>query len=168
VNSQVFFFDLDARVTAVGDNIDPSRSRESFYEALGRAIKVERTAQGIERRELAERAGLSYPYLSEIENGSKRAGPKPLLLIARALGVTQSDLIRIAEEQSAPSPDRAAQEMQIGYARKPSMHSSSWRSSDTSSSPGRRGLIGEVMELLYEMSPEDIERVRDFARRLAP
>jgi len=35
-----------------------------FYVALGRAIQVLRTERGLGRRELAELAGLSYPYLS--------------------------------------------------------------------------------------------------------
>jgi transcriptional regulator with XRE-family HTH domain len=155
-----------------------SRNREAFYEALGHAIKVERTAQGLGRRELADRAGISYPYLSEIENGAKRAGPKPLLLIARALGVTQSDLMRIAEEQSeartaqtASAPAMAAEEpVAMNYASKPMMATASWRRSraDDVSSPGRRAVIGEVIELLSTMSQEKIEKVRDFARDLAP
>ena len=151
---------------------DSLRGSDAFYEALGRAIKVERTAQGIERRELADRAGISYPYLSEIENGTKRAGPKPLLLIARALGVTQSDLIRIAEEQSAPLP--AAAEAMPQYARltKPaSMQTSSWRAVNRESSgtsAHRRELMGELIELLSDMTVDDVEKVKDFARQLAP
>src|SRR5258708_30671137 len=46
---------------------------KDFYEALGRAIKVTRAEQGLERKELARLSGLSYPYLSEIERPESRA-----------------------------------------------------------------------------------------------
>jgi len=75
-----------------------------FYEALGRAIKVLRTERGLSRRDLAERSGVSYPYLSEIENGKKRASSKALLSIADALGVRPSELMGTAEPW-AEAPD---------------------------------------------------------------
>ena len=56
-----------------------------FYEGLGRAIKVARTAMGLERKELAERAGVSYAYLSDIETGRGRPGSRSFLAIAEAL-----------------------------------------------------------------------------------
>lgn len=67
-------------------------------EALGRAIKVIRTGLGIGRPELAARAGLSYSYLAEIENGKKQAGSSALHAIAKALGMTPSELLAAAEE----------------------------------------------------------------------
>src|SRR5947209_16525251 len=70
---------------------------KDFYAALGRAIRVTRTEQGLERKELARLAGLSYPYLSEIEKGKKRASTEALLPIARALGLRQSELLERAE-----------------------------------------------------------------------
>src|SRR5262245_17533450 len=68
-----------------------------FYEALGRAIKVVRAQRGLGRGRLAELAGLSYPYLSEVENGKKRPSSKALLSIAEALGLPASELLEIAE-----------------------------------------------------------------------
>src|SRR6202521_5555396 len=70
---------------------------KDFYEALGRAIKVTRTEQGLERKELARLSGLSYPYLSEIEKGKKRASTEAMRPIARALGLRQSQLVERAE-----------------------------------------------------------------------
>ena len=72
------------------------RSKD-FYSALGRAIKVTRTEQGVERKELARLSGLSYPYLSEIEKGKKRASTEALIPIAQALGLRQSELLERAE-----------------------------------------------------------------------
>jgi len=83
------------------DNAWPPRHQRSdtspYYEFLGRAIKVERTARGMDRKVLAERAGLSYPYVSEIENGSKRPSSQAVLQIADALGLEPSELMAVAE-----------------------------------------------------------------------
>jgi transcriptional regulator with XRE-family HTH domain len=68
-----------------------------FYEGLGRAIKVARTAMGLERKELAEAAGVSYAYLSDIETGRGRPGSRSFLSIAQALGRSPSELMREAE-----------------------------------------------------------------------
>ena len=35
------------------------------------AIAVRRTELGLKRKDLAERSSLSYPYVSELENGTK-------------------------------------------------------------------------------------------------
>jgi transcriptional regulator with XRE-family HTH domain len=69
----------------------------AFYEALGRAIKVARTELGIERRELAEQANVSYAYLSDIETGRGRPGSRSLLAIAEALGRPVAELMHDAE-----------------------------------------------------------------------
>src|SRR4051812_12570253 len=90
----------------------------AYYEALGRAIRVLRTERGMERKDLAQAAGLSYPYVSEIETGKKRASSKALFLIAEALGVRPADLLALGDryegqmssspEPVAPSPAAAA------------------------------------------------------------
>jgi transcriptional regulator with XRE-family HTH domain len=85
-----------------------------FYEALGRAIKVVRAQRGLSRRHLAELAELSYPYLSEIENGKKRPSSNALLSIADALALPASELLGIAERIAtripmAAEPDRERQ-----------------------------------------------------------
>lgn len=69
----------------------------AFYEALGRAIKVARTQQDLGRKTLAERASVSYAYLSDIETGRGRPSSKALLAIAAALGRTPSELLQEAE-----------------------------------------------------------------------
>ncbi len=72
-------------------------SSREFAQALGRAIKVLRTDLGLERRELAERAGISYSYLTEIENGNKPPSSSVLRPIAHALGLRLSELTEAAE-----------------------------------------------------------------------
>jgi transcriptional regulator with XRE-family HTH domain len=75
----------------------PRNEEPEFYEGLGRAIKVARTAMGLERKELAEAAGVSYAYLSDIETGRGRPGSRSFLAIAQALGRSASELMREAE-----------------------------------------------------------------------
>lgn len=93
----------------------PKRERgeasPEYYEALGRAIQTTRTGRGMSRRELAERAGISYPYLSEIENGKKRASSAALIEIANVLGLRPHHLMEMAESMGPPA-DAITQEMQ--------------------------------------------------------
>ena len=91
----------------------PRKQEPEFYEGLGRAIKVARTAMGVERKDLAEAAGVSYAYLSDIETGRGRPGSRSFLAIAEALALSPSELMREAEAYRAqitgePMMDRAA------------------------------------------------------------
>ena len=71
--------------------------RPEMYEALGRTIQVLRTDQGLDRKDLAERAGISYSYLAAIENGKKPPSSKVLFAIATALGLHSHELLASAE-----------------------------------------------------------------------
>ena len=71
-------------------------------EGLGRAIKVRRTGLDLSRKELAERAGVSYSYLAEIEKGSKSPSSKKLGKIAEALGLALHQLLESAESWRMP------------------------------------------------------------------
>ncbi len=51
----------------------------------------------MKRGELAARAGVSYPYLSELENGTKQGSTQKIAQIAEALGLTGSQLLARAE-----------------------------------------------------------------------
>lgn len=139
-----------------------------YYEFLGRAIKVERTARGMDRRALAERSGLSYPYLSEIENGSKRPSSQAVLLIAEALGLGPSELMAAAERLRA-SEDR--REMLTDPAR-PAMRvhmpayvseAASWPSSPPDE---REELIERIRLLVAALDLDDLARVSDLIDRL--
>jgi transcriptional regulator with XRE-family HTH domain len=54
---------------------------------LGRAIACTRIEQGMKRKDLVEAAGISYPFLAELENGHKWPSFAMLDRIAEALGV---------------------------------------------------------------------------------
>jgi len=66
-------------------------------QALGKAITMRRTEMGMKRTKLAERAALSYPYLSEIENGRKMPSAEKLRSLALALKMNVVDLMGLAE-----------------------------------------------------------------------
>lgn len=57
------------------------------------AIKIIRKYRGLTQAELAEAAGLSRPYLTEIETGKKNGSLKALTLIANVLDVPAAMLI---------------------------------------------------------------------------
>ena len=155
---------------------DESRYPSGFGEALGRTIKVLRTDQGLERRDLAERAGISYSYITEIENGNKPPSSSVLNPIAEALGVRMSELIHLAEgRMDAQSSERSllsAREESVDSARSespaPRMFAA-YAMQPSLRGPNRdlRAVVVELERLLRNMAPEDIERVLDYARRLA-
>ena len=72
---------------------------EPNTEYLGRAIASLRTARGMKRMDLKQASGLSYPYIAEIENGSKKSPSlKAVAAIAASLGVSPAELQARAEE----------------------------------------------------------------------
>jgi len=81
----------------MGEEPFTSSRGPELYLALARAIRAIRAELGIERRELAERSGVSYPYLSEIETGKKRPSSRALVALAEALGLAPSELLQRAE-----------------------------------------------------------------------
>lgn len=59
-------------------------------QSLGEHIRQLREDQGLGRRELAKRAGVTYSYLSKIETGERVGSLSTLTKIAEALGMTVS------------------------------------------------------------------------------
>src|SRR5271169_1854118 len=72
--------------------------------ALGRAIQVRRAELGLKRKDLARLASLSYPYVSELENGSKAPSAKALAQLADALQLSPADLMALAEAMPPSAP----------------------------------------------------------------
>ena len=59
---------------------------------LGRFLEHRRTALGLSRRDLAERSGLSYPYVSQLETGDREPALKAVRALAPALEVPLDEL----------------------------------------------------------------------------
>src|SRR4051794_33461478 len=68
-----------------------------FREALGRVIAMRRAELGLKRNDLRDRSRLSYPYVAELENGTKRPSQAALTAIAEALELRPSELLERAE-----------------------------------------------------------------------
>ena len=99
---------IRATVGSMTSPTDTSAEEPGYREALGRAIRVLRTERGLERKDLAERSGLSYAYLSEIETGKKRASSKALFAIAEALGVRPHEVLAVADRYAGATPTERA------------------------------------------------------------
>jgi len=80
-------------------------SEAAFAKALARAIRVLRAELGMSRKELAERADLSYSYLSELENAAKQPSSRALRAVAQALGLEATELLAAAEARMGEAAD---------------------------------------------------------------
>lgn len=56
-------------------------------------VKLIRESLGLTQRALAEAAGISAPFLYDLENGNRNAKPETWERIAGVLGCTVNDLI---------------------------------------------------------------------------
>lgn len=61
---------------------------------LGMNVRQERLRQGRTQEEVAAEAGLTRSYLSDLERGTRNPSVHALGLIARALNVSASELLR--------------------------------------------------------------------------
>ncbi|MEU3271066.1 helix-turn-helix transcriptional regulator [Saccharomonospora sp. NPDC006951] len=76
----------------------PERTREQapeplWREALGRNLRTTREDQGHRLVDIAERAGISPQYLSEIERGRKEPSSEMIAAVAGALGLDLAGLL---------------------------------------------------------------------------
>lgn len=69
---------------------------------LGRRIVACREAQGWTQKRLAEQAGISIPFLSDVENDKRSLGAEALLRLADALGASTDYLLTGMEHRSGP------------------------------------------------------------------
>jgi transcriptional regulator with XRE-family HTH domain len=92
---------------------------------LGRFLEHRRHELGLSRRELAERSGLSYPYISQLETGDREPALKAMRALAPVLDVRPEELAALVAggnwattgastyasaplmSLSRPAPDRA-------------------------------------------------------------
>ena len=65
-------------------------------EIVGNNIRTCRTNAGMTLEELAEKAELSWPYLSEVERGRENISLDKLARLAQALNVSLSKLVENA------------------------------------------------------------------------
>ncbi len=68
-------------------------SRRYMRDALGEVLREERHRQGRSLADVADRAAVSLPYLSEVERGRKEVSSELLDAITTALGVETAEVI---------------------------------------------------------------------------
>ena len=97
----------------------------SSQETMGQRVAKTRARRNLTQRDLAKKAELSVPFVSEIENDKRNVSSDVLLRLADALGVSMDYLMKGEEQREAskdrspsfpPSLDRAAQEREWAYA----------------------------------------------------
>lgn len=80
-----------------GDDVDGTEpiaiAADGLGPAIGAAIRTARTRAGMSATGLAERSGLSQPYLSQLENGRSSPSIQTLYRIANALELSPQDLL---------------------------------------------------------------------------
>ena len=64
------------------------------YERLGRSLRAARLRAGLTQAEIADRAGLSIPFVSFLESARKKGSVDTYDRLARAVGVPVADLFR--------------------------------------------------------------------------
>ena len=74
-------------------------SANSLRLILGVKLKLLRQERGFTLRKVADRAGISISYLSEIEKGKKYPKPGKLIGLASALGVPYDDLVSLKVDE---------------------------------------------------------------------
>jgi transcriptional regulator with XRE-family HTH domain len=90
-----------AKAPKKGKRTESRPASSQMAAAIGRAIQVVRTDRGWSRKEFAARTGLSYSFLSEIENGVKQPSSRTYAVIADTLDVAPGALLYDAERRLA-------------------------------------------------------------------
>lgn len=68
--------------------------------ALGELVRLYRLSSGLSQVELGEAAGISYQQIQKYESGANKVSVSRLFSVARALGVTPSDLLAELERRT--------------------------------------------------------------------
>jgi len=87
--------DYDAVKTAIAQGKEELIPAEIAFALLDgeNPIKVWREYRALTQQQLAERVGISKPYLSQIETGKRTGTTEVLSAIAKALKVTLGDIV---------------------------------------------------------------------------
>ncbi|WP_281169824.1 helix-turn-helix domain-containing protein [Nocardioides alkalitolerans] len=82
-------------------------------ETLGEYLKEQRTSAQLSLRQLAEQAGVSNPYLSQIERGLRKPSAEVLTQIAKALRISAEQLYLRAGITSPPEGQGGSVELAV-------------------------------------------------------
>jgi len=77
---------------AKGEELIPSEVTYAILDGKN-PIRVWREYRGMTQQEVAEKAGISKPYLSQLESGQRKGTTEVLRAVAKALNVSLDDLV---------------------------------------------------------------------------
>lgn len=69
-------------------------TQDAVLSALGRNVRKHREKLNFSQEKLAEKASLDQTYISGIEGGKRNPGIKNIAKLAKALGLTTSELCK--------------------------------------------------------------------------
>lgn len=131
--------------------------------AIGSSVRRARRRSGMSTRELAQRASLSQPFLSNIENGRSSPSVATLYKLAGALGIGATDLLPTSVDEGIVVV-RAGEGMATGMDETPGVAQSAL----LAGAPGRlmearRAVIepGQAAGSWFDHSGEDFLHVLD-------
>jgi len=86
---------------------------QAIKDTLGKNIKIFRTRRGLSQADLAEKADISIPFLSNIERGIKYPRPDMLAKMASSLGVEVNELftVNLASAESSDMLSHLSEDM---------------------------------------------------------
>ncbi len=88
--------------------------QRSGTEALAALLTRAREDAGLTRRELSERTGLSYPYVSQLETGYRGPSADAMQRLTEVLGVPVDAMVAAMTERDLPRSRRASQVRRAG------------------------------------------------------
>jgi transcriptional regulator with XRE-family HTH domain len=160
---------------------------EGSLRTLGRALLLARTVRGLKRRDISQRTGLSYPYLSQIERGVRTPSSRALQSIADALDMTTSELLSMADHVAEATPDDAVRAAAAASSTppRPAAQPSAWfharpaaagaelaesepQAQESSPLPERAtdDDLASLVAYAQQLSAADVRLLTDLARRL--
>ena len=165
---------------------DQLSSDPAFLAAYGAVVGQLREEHGLDRKELASVADISYSYLSAIESGQRLPSAAVQDALAGALGIEASDLLARAngEVETGPVPPPGEYPVMSATVSMAAADASpKWAPpSDRAVAPMARmapsapshepgisstGALAELQALIPSLSPEDAAMVVSMARRLS-
>ena len=152
-------------------------SDPAFLAVYGEAVQARREEMGLDRKQLAERTGISYSYLSAIESGQKLPSGTYQTMLSMGLEITPAELLARANGavRDMPAPQehmelsRQSEAPRMMAAMALSMGSPQVARSEAPLERFRTpsGVMAELEELLPRLTPEDQDMVLGMVRRLA-
>ena len=143
------------------------QDQAAWAEALGHTIKVVRTDLGFGRRRLAGLVGISYSYLSAIENGNKVPSDKILRVIAKRLELQPHELYAAAEARLARGQRPADAAIEADAAIVEAQERRFLERQAARLGMGMSPQADELQRLVDSLDPADVALVLETARRLA-